>query len=43
MTEFCTVDRQGHLIAVKQLEDGRLVFIWLEGYLEKREFLAVQK
>ncbi len=43
MTTFTATDRQGHIVAVKQLADGRLVFVWDEGYLEKREIITVQK
>lgn len=41
MPEFTTVDRQGRLVAVKQLADGRLVFIFQDGYLEKREIVKI--
>jgi len=43
MPEFKTVDRQGKVVIVKQLPDNRLVFVWQDGYLEKREIIKIQK
>ncbi len=42
MTEFMTVDRSGHTVIVKPLEDGRLVFISQDGWKERREIVTVK-
>lgn len=41
MTEYRTIQRQGHTVLIKQLPDDRLVLVSQDGYIERREIINV--
>ncbi len=42
MTEFNTIDRQGKIVHVKDLADGRIVFVSQDGWIERREIITIK-
>ena len=42
MSEFKTIDRQGRLVTVIPLDDGRAVAVYQDGWKERREIIDVQ-
>jgi hypothetical protein len=42
MTDYQATDRQGRAVMIKQISDNRLVFVFQDGWQERREIMSVK-
>jgi hypothetical protein len=43
MTDYQATDRNGRAVLIKQISDNRLVFVFQEGYIERREIVSIKQ